>query len=170
MINREELEQMIENGETIYNINEFDDNKIESLELNDKYKVEFDDVHKEYTLNYRYNKNVYDWYLLKDLYKTEEEAEWILDTHDTRIERFEPPTWEEFKSDKLDSYEFSTPKHRKFTIGKAHCVDFVNWFVYVKYDDEYEHLFYQPLTKENYTKAVMLARRLFKGENIDVED
>lgn len=155
MINREELEKMIENSETFYwerNI----ENKYDILELaypsifsnyklnNDFMTIRDDDYCMEWALYY------------EDLYKTEYEC-WRAKTYATREERFEPPTWK----------EFTRCPHYQFTFK-----DEDNKFWETEIEIESEHIFigerdFGKSTKENYEKAVMIARKLFLGEKID---
>lgn len=76
MISREELEKLIESGETIWNIERLNYNKINVINLNENYRVVFDNIYKEDTLQYKFED--IGWcgcYSLKDLYKTKNDAE-----------------------------------------------------------------------------------------------
>lgn len=146
MITKEELEKMIENGETVYGV------------LNNQVCDVYEEIFDNFELGSWYDDYGGRHHIkLEDLYRTKEEAEWAAKMHATREERFEPPTWEEFDFD--DEWSFIDNKGNewdlyspdKITIRLV-CFPVNHW--------EFEY------TKENYTKACEIAKRLFLGDEI----
>lgn len=142
MINREELVKMIENGETVYFIS--DDNDIVGINLfpaMQPFKVDY-----------------------KSLYKTKEESQWVLDTHATREEKFCPPTWEQFIS-KGGYYNTRDKNGRLMELVAIEYTDksYIDLILFHK-TQECHREYSAELSKENYEKAVMLAKKLFLGE------
>lgn len=152
MIEKERLEELIEQGATIYS-NEY--GEIQLKKENDLSLYE--NGQNNYILyalepNKKYHNEIFD----EDLFETEEEAKWFAEFgHIERIERLELPTWEEFKNDG----EFSFLDKQGF-----------EWDLYSP-DDEtrislvggYNHFEYE-YSKENYTLACRKAKELFLGE------
>ena len=98
MISKERLEELIEQGATIYS-NEY--GEIQLKKENDLSLYE--NGQNNYILyalepNKKYHNEIFD----EDLFETEEEAEWHREFgHIERIERLELPTWEEFEEEKF---------------------------------------------------------------------
>ena len=102
MITAERLEELIKQGATIYHIlfNGFDLvdlTKIKELDRNNHFQY-YNDCFSQYV---RANN--------KDLYETQEQAEWYCKMTAERTERFEPPMWEDLPI-KWDFY-FVKDKH-----------------------------------------------------------
>ena len=163
MIDKGRLEELIEQGATIYEVKY---NNINPVSLTNKirdvyYKngvIAFEPRPDEKYLHYKYFKN---------LFETKEEAEWHREFgHIERIERLELPTWEElFKEDRLlDCYtqEFGIVKNRSFIGVVLLGVDFTNEIVEVSIGSD--QIFCELLTKENYTLACRKAKELFLGK------
>lgn len=151
-ITREELENMIENSEAVW--------VIDCNSFGEKFVREFDP-----------NRNDINNYNPKYMFKTKDDAQWILDMHATREERFEPKTWKEiqqwFKADKHRQeyeFEYSDAKH------KIKIIRITKQYIYT---EERGGSFCwisghrTQAIKENYEKAVSIARKLFLGESID---
>ena len=86
-----------------------------------------------------------------------EKGEWCYEMHASRLERFEPPVWEEFLE--IEEYIFWTKKHKQthiMTLGAKYLV----------VETDFERFYTGDLTKENYIKACTIARKLFLGESI----
>ena len=150
MISKERLEELIEQGATIYRT--YADVCVQEIKLN-KNNMKVD--------------NAFLWQKMKGafkgcgtpldkLFETKEEAEWHKEFGCIeRTERLELPTWEEFKNDG----EFSFLDRQGF-----------EWDLYSP-DDEtrislvggYNHFEYE-YSKENYTLACRKAKELFLGE------
>lgn len=144
-ITREEFSKMIENGETAWGINIY--NRVVDVDARNYELIFADD-------NYIY------------LYKTKEEAEWVAKTHATREERFEPPTWEEVNKDRHKE----TFIHKLSKNGKDLWLSIYPFAMEIKLhcgDVRKEYGCKDGYTKENWEKAVTLARKLFLGDEID---
>ena len=153
MITKERLEELIEQGATIYTTRYsyascgiiLDD---KHFEVNDKYLVF---TYKAYEI------------LLEDLFEAEEEAKWYIEFGCIeRTERLVLPTWEEIKHDFIDN---------KRELGNYAVCEFddcsIDIVVCCTGDimiSIYEINFYKELTKENYTLACRKAKELFLGE------
>lgn len=152
MIEKERLEELIEQGATIYS-NEY--GEIQLIKENDL--ILYENGQNNYILyalepNKKYHNEIFD----EDLFETEEEAKWFAEFDCVeRTEKLELPTWEEFKNDG----EFSFLDKQGF-----------EWDLYSP-DDEtrislvggYNHFEYE-YSKENYTLACRKAKELFLGE------
>ena len=96
----------------------------------------------------------------KDCFENREDAEFVAKYHTSRVEKFEPPTYEEFKQGKFyhfiskDCFYSLSPNLVHDEVVIYECVHGGGYFIVYK----------QPLTKENYYKAVEIARKLFLGE------
>lgn len=105
----------------------------------------------------------------EELEEDVEKGEWGYEMHASRIERFEPPIYEEMIKQPrcLDCWtkEFVVMSN-DIPIGEAFIgVDFKCEIVSVEMgSDKY---FVEPLTKGNYIKACTIARKLFMGESVD---
>lgn len=101
------------------------------------------------------------------------EIEFRAKYHTSRIEKFEPPTYEEFLklNNQSTCWDFMNKDNQRNFILVGNDIYMHNdmlkpkeeWTVVVQ--DEYDdYIFEEPLTKENYYKAVEKARKLFLGE------
>lgn len=99
----------------------------------------------------------YDEILLENLFEDEEEAKFVAKYHTTRVERFEPPTYEEFIDEDFYFYWFIAKSTQRARICKKDNSIFVELGVD-------ENLYEFQLNKEGYIKAVEMAYKLFKGE------
>lgn len=161
MITREELEKMIENGETFYwelkceLVNGYSYSAIPSTSFRE---FELCDNHLEAT-----DKLGKHWWLeFEDIYDNEEDASWRAKNWGKRIERFEPPHWSEIDETKFWKYVFAVPKsccRGQIIMNRVYV--FVDWGYKGCCDGQ--KLFGEP-TQENYEKAVDFARKLFLGE------
>lgn len=169
MIEKERLEELTQNGETIYTLDTKMysceewlplENRLENLEFNKYGQVKL----------FRADNGWWHWFNLKDLY---EDLQWMIEFGCIeRTERLELPTWEElFDFDKatrfLDCYtqEFAITKQRSVIGVVLFGVDFTNKIIEVSIGSD--KLFVEELTKENYIKACRKAKELFLGENSD---
>lgn len=155
MITRKELEKMIENGETVW-VLLLSGKK--SIALNDSVKITetagLDWLHIKYAESYP----------LSWLYRSEEELDWHLNMHATREERFEPPTWEEVKDNIGWCFSFLSKdgKYDLYILYPDKNNPEKHIFLYYPYGEGYDKGL---ATKENYAKAVEIARKLFLGES-----
>lgn len=79
--------------------------------------------------------------------------------HAIREEKFEPPTWEDVKKGYLDYY-FIDAKQRRYNLYAS-----IDSGILLNCNSGYGKDYYFKYTKENYEKAVMIAKKLFIGEN-----
>lgn len=163
MISKERLEELIEQGATIYGKIYGD---ILAIELSKKNKpeIKYDDRLDVYCTSNEWRNKMQFCYL----WETEEDARWELEMTATRTETLKLPNYEDvFKQDRcLDCYT------REFAITKTDIVmgvclfgvDFTNKVVEVSVGAD--KMFTGELTKENYIEACKLCLKLFKGEEV----
>lgn len=147
MIAKERLEELIEQGATIY-INKY--KYIGQCLLNNRMSCnnsiicfdDKDDGEIEFLIN---------------LFETKEEAEWHKEFGCIeRTERLDLPTWEEFIE--MEEVVFWKKNHRQTIIR-------VLGTKYIVVETSYERFFTGDLTKESYIKACRKAKELFLGGN-----
>ena len=103
--------------------------------------------------------------LLNEVYETKEEAEWYCKMNKSRIEKFEPPMWEDIKN----TYGFRFIYYDdiiEFTVNYSTMLDGVEFNtqkIVIRNIDERELLFVEPATKKNYKKACEMVGKLFEG-------
>lgn len=103
--------------------------------------------------------NNYRCFPLNKIYETKEQVEWRNKTYTERIERFEPPMWEDI--DRKYQFKFMW----KDLIIRFSVLKYVNIIRIEDDDDECKETYFdKPATKENYEKACEIVRDLFKGE------
>ena len=155
MIEKERLQELIEQGATIYFV--YNGN----VDLKEgKYKNDFI-LNETYVSIYWSTRSHQVKY--EDLFETQEEAEWHKEFGCIeRTERLLLPTWEEIKVDFIDN---------KRELGNYVVCEFddcsIDIVVCCTGDimiSIYEINFYKELTKENYTLACRKAKELFLGE------
>lgn len=157
MITKERLEELIEQGATIWGVYDYS----YSYDKPNK-KVEFIDLDGFYN----YYKDIDEFIRYQgdysELFETEEEAKWFAEFGCIeRTERLELPTWEEFKNKKT--------KHVCFMGKDTFCFFELyedkqkNRLILLDHDCDYEY-FNEELTKENYTTACGLCKEFFLGE------
>lgn len=148
MIEKERLEELIEEGEKIWSITngrvvcfptskrDYFVNRLDGTILysNDKYNADLK---------------------LEKLYETKEDAEWVVKYHTQRLEYFEPPTWEKFEREHKP-YRFISKS------GLRETIYVFDKNVNNKLLSAGSKFFGKP-TKENYIKACEYARSLFLG-------
>ena len=154
MITKERLEELIEQGATIY-INKY--GYISQCLLNDRMSCDNsilclddkDDGEVEFLIN---------------LFETIEEAEWHKEFGCIeRTQRLVLPTWEE-AIDLIYSGSFGVQTIIKFDKCKFGYKLQLDGNVYIFVDKGTDTLFMGSLTKENYTLACRKAKELFLGE------
>lgn len=149
MITKERLEELIEQGATIYFVYKGNVDWKEGI-----YKDDFilGETHlaicwglQSHALNYQ------------DIFETEEEAEWHKEFGCIeRTERLELPTWEEFDGQKF--VWFWDKDHKPCCLHYLNC----NNMIFVNVDNKVIEI--GELTKENYYEACKLVKSLFLGE------
>lgn len=146
MISNERLEELIEQGATIYS-NEY--GEIQLKKENDLSLYE--NGQNNYILyalepNKKYHNEIFD----EDLFETEEEAKWFAEFGCIeRTERLVLPTWEEFNNQPEFYFD-------DYTLVK------INDKILLK--DTFKDYVYKEFTKENYTLACRKAKELFLGK------
>ena len=160
MIEKERLEELIEQGATIYS-NEY--GEIQLKKENDLSLYE--NGQNNYILyalepNKKYHNEIFD----EDLFETEEEAKWFAEFGCIeRTERLELPTWEEVSRD-LQNVPAGNYVIKEFDDVSLEYIKYRNGNYAVigvyKYDDRLE----LEATKENYIKACRKCVELFKEE------
>ena len=158
MITKERLEELIEQGATIYS-NEY--GEIQLIKENDL--ILYENGQNNYILyaleqNKKYHNEIFDEYL----FETEEEAKWFAEFGCIeRTERLELPTWEEFKNKKTKHVCFMGKD--TFCFFELYEDKHKNRLILIDHDCDYEY-FNEELTKENYTTACGLCKEFFLGE------
>ena len=164
MINKERLEELIEQGATIYS-NEY--GEIQLKKENDLSLYE--NGQNNYILyalepNKKYHNEIFD----EDLFETEAEAKWFAEFGCVeRTEKLELPTWEAIQKDKNFHYIRYYHPTKDFSffmeIYKFANTIRVSWSSGCKKTDPRFDENWQ-LTKENYLIACRKAKELFLGE------
>lgn len=163
MISKERLQELIEQGATIY---EAKYNHIEAVDLS-KRKVDF--ISEKYNMvrfepekNERWQHHKY----FDKLFETEEDARWELEMTATRTETLKLPNFEEFMLDYKGVYRFHTTSGQIVKLNgyyderlKIPC-GFIDICVNGSCIKDWD------FTKENYIEACKLCLRLFKGEKV----
>ena len=158
MIEKERLEELIEQGATIYEVKY---NNINPVSLANKirdvyYKngvIAVEPRPDEKYLHHKY---------FKRLFETKEDAEFALEFQNiTRTETLNLPTWEELNIiDEIKIYG---------EYGKRYIVQVDEYDISIYASDGYDFILYKRFerTKKNYIKACTIARKLFLGESVE---
>ena len=157
---KERLEELIKQGATVW-VDDFGEYKLdekhcEICKINDLRG----NFLGRYCFWYEYDYNgekCHSECELGDIEENVERGKWHWEMDTCRIERFEPPMWED-----IDYYCFSFVQPNndfvKFEVKKHEYIEIS--------ESEYEELFFRSgkeATKENYEKACEIVRDLFKG-------
>lgn len=86
---------------------------------------------------------------------------WKYEMHASRLERFDPPVWEEINDDTNWRFRFFTRDGRDYYFIVSGVLE------YIELDSEYSESYSFDFTKEGYIKACTIARKLFLGESVD---
>lgn len=153
MISKERLRELIENKQTIYYISELaGERELVEHKYNDRKSI------------YKYLKN--GEYTVDDIYdncwfETEEEAtEYLKYGNITRTEKFPYVSWEEVCDGTNHHIVFTTPKHQK--VEMIICDGYIDIVIIYNLTGGFN----EPLTRENYHKALDICVKLFKGEEV----
>ena len=174
MISKERLEELIEQGATIYTSGYRENCCFKNETIVDLAKLDYFNKTKTYSIKdfgggdfvlltgYTCD-NGCDEYLTPDeLFENEEEAEWHREFgHIERIERLELPTWEEISRD-LKDVPAGTYVIKEFDDVSLEYIKYNEVFIGI-YKGDYEWKEWEA-TKENYTLACRKAKELFLGE------
>lgn len=105
-----------------------------------------------------------DWFGYERVFETEEEAtEYLKYGNVTRTEKFPYVSWEEFCNGK--SIKFTTKDNYSFTCEVVIYSDLGKAIIIYRPLIACE-IFKEPLTRENYRKALDICVKLFKGEEL----
>lgn len=163
MIAKERLKELIEKGATIFGIDcVLGTSEMREIALNEDMFIGGDYLYQ------------YDWCIaIKDLYETQEQAEWVAKMHTERTEKFCPPIYEQWLNKEI--FEFYSKDHKNYAISV--CIEFdffespAKDYIEITNVNDFDHhkLFCAEKTKENYEKAVLYAKALFEGKENDNE-
>ena len=161
MISKERLEELIEQGATIWGVYDY----TYSYDKPNK-KVEYINL----DMFYHYYKDIEEFIMRQgdycNLFETKEEAEWYREFGCIeRTERLELPTWEEFsKWDKSIKFYNNSTKYSMYVFVKNKNTKNCRIIIYADNGEQDWLVFEQPLTQENYILACRKAKELFLGE------
>lgn len=162
MIDKKRLEELIEQGATIYS-NEYGEIQLKK----ENNLILYENGQNNYILyalkpNKKYHNEIFD----EDLFETEEEAKWFAEFGCIeRTEKLELPTWEEFsKWDKSIKFCNNSTKYSMYVFVKNKNTKNCRIIIYADNGEQDWLVFEQPLTQENYTLACRKCKELFLGE------
>ena len=169
MISRERLEKLIEKGSTIWADDYGEIQLCNKSEVCDTIAFMGNhQIQEGYCLcGFVYNNEFIRDNIEPDgLEENVEKGEWQYEMHASRLERFEPPVWEDFLE--KNDYIFLSKSHKEVTI-RIGVIGFTNGTTmeYVVVENEFERFYTGDLTKDNYIKACTIARKLFLGESVN---
>lgn len=156
MITKKRLKELIENNSTIYTTY---GGYVSEINLHKKYDYVTD--------NHLFEADMvagevgYRKYTFNILFENKEDAEFVAKYHTKRVDKFNPPTWDTFSEEETDIV-FNIKDGRMML---SHWVFGDNHIVLIKTSKDEDFVFSEPLTKENYEKAVEIARKIFLGES-----
>lgn len=152
MISEERLQELIDQKATIWA------ECYGEIQLCDESKICYDEFLKTvlyYLSGFMHGgKFVNDGIMPNFLEENVEKGKWCYEMHVSRIERFDPPVWEDFLES--EEYIFWTKKHKQthiMTLGAKYLV----------VETDFERFYTGDLTKENYLEACKIAKKLFLG-------
>jgi len=167
MISKEQLQQLIKQGATIYKLNHLE-NKIETVLLDKKDYIGIGFSNEDVYVRGNPESKFYGaWYKLEDLFETEEDARWEIKMTTTRTETLKMPKWEEMTTEN-NEYNY-------YGSSDTHYFSFDNYRLIVSLEEDCEYIgidvcgntelhHWEDVTKENYIEACKLCLKLFKGE------
>lgn len=167
MIEKQRLEELIEQGATVYSLDTKYYGCVKYLELENKLeKVEYD-KNGEVKLFITDN-GWWHWFSLKDLYESKEDVEWFAKYQNiSRTDYLNLPTYEEFIENyrvfgwECISDEMCVMFNYKTNVYSLYAVDNEIW---IGKDNDGSAIFHKKLNKENYIEACDICVKLFKGE------
>lgn len=168
MISKERLQELIDQKETIWTddygeIQLCDNSEVcETISFTSNHQTQFGYCLSGFMYNNEFVSNNIE---PEDLEENVERGEWNFEIHTNRLERFEPPVWEDFVniiSPKGSmSYDFVSK-------DKESCEIYVDFsYQEITILGEFGGYGEWQLSKENYIKACTIARKLFLGESVD---
>ena len=164
MITKERLEELIEQGATIWKV--LYGTPIETKLNKNSYVCNQLNLREDYLMEY----STEEWShtmsgLLSHLFETKEDAEEYAEFGNiTRTERLELPSWEEFN--KVSTFTFKRKDGADMEIAIWHnCPDDDCKTIKITHSYDWTACcFEKPLTRENYDEARRICVKLFKGE------
>lgn len=159
MITKERLEELIEQGATIYRA--YADVCVEEFKLNKDYKVSTAHLWKK--MKHSAFKSC--GYPLDQLFETKEDAEEYAEFGNiTRTERLELPSWASIEKDfnKFTNGSYVLAERDEFSLELKISKPLISQIIIYTEDDDYNW----NLSRENYNEARRLCVKLFKGEKI----
>lgn len=151
MISKERLEELIEQGATIYS-NEY--GEIQLIKENDLSLYEIgQNNYILYALepNKKYHNEIFD----EDLFETEEEAKWFAEFGCVeRTEKFEPLYYDNIDQNYCYEYHFSTKNNHEYTI-RVSGKDIILFWTNCNYKEYFKN------TKEEYEKLIRRCAKMF---------
>ena len=150
MIEKERLQELIEQGETIYFIYNGNADEKEGI-----YKDDFI-LNETYVSIYWTTRSHQIKY--QDLYETKEEAEWVEKMHTEYTEHFNPPLFENLPYEYSFKFIRNGVEHELFCKRDSYIIVISCCKDYMSGTEDMDY------TKENYIKAVEMTYKLFKGE------
>lgn len=159
MISKERLEELIEQGATIYEL--YMNKNIIEIQLKNGWFVMQDGLYEA-----KLGKHPFRSWWISNLYETKEDAEFVREFGCIeRTERLKLPTWEEFNEMSSFIFENKDGINLEMAIWCCDREDLqIKTIKITNLNDWNIRLFEQPLTKENYTLACRKAKELFLGE------
>lgn len=160
MISKERLEELIEQGATIWAVN-FYNKDIEKLELNSN----LDAVNAGEFMKYDIKQYYYFHYSFESLFETEEDARWELEMTATRTETLKLANYTDFENengDKVFYHKGTTYELSLWWASDNTKIIRITW----NGRDGFGCIFEKPLTKENYIEACKLCIKLFRGKEV----
>ena len=168
MITKERLEELIEQGATIYGIDDrWDIVEVRELDAQQIY-------YSSSNVNYQYvfdDHSVVEFFDDK-LFETKADAEEYAEFGNiTRTERLPYMNWDEFNA--KECFEFTSKSGEPFVLEKTLIIDFesegfTNYELNIFNRNDFDHisLFNAECNRENYHQALRLCVKLFKGEEL----
>lgn len=162
MITKERLEELIEQGATIYSLDTKLYGCVKYLELKcDTQKPTYNVLDEvKFTIT---DNGWWHWFSIKDLYESKEDVEEILEFGNiTRTERLELPSWASIEKDfdKFTNGSYVLAERDEFSLELKISKPLISQIVIYTEDDDYNW----NLSRENYNEARRLCVKLFKGE------
>lgn len=159
MITKERLQELINQGATIYRLNHLA-NKTVSILLDKKDYIGIGFLNEDVYVRGNPELRFYGaWYKLEDLFETEEDVKWELEMTATRTETLKMPKWEEICDDCLYDITFIDTKKNKWQLNISD-----GGILFIDFSLCGRGKYWDKPTKENYIEACKLCLKIFKGE------
>ena len=155
MITKERLEELIEQGATIWTINK-------SRNINPVKTNKTCEIQRQYLMK---EGQIYSY--IEQTFETEEDAKWFAEFGCIeRTERLELPNWEEFEKTKISvKFRNKETKYSMYVFVKNKNTNNCRIIIYADDGKQDWMVFEKPLTKENYSLACRKCKELFLGKD-----